>query len=359
MATPPAPRSAHPYHMYECIHDQPKAVRGILDSQGEAAKALAARVLAARQVHIVGIGTSWHASLVGEHLLRQVGGRDDARAWNSFEFCAYPPRLGAGDVVIVLSHRGTKQYSLKALALAKQAGALTAVVTGQDSAARVDLADVVLRTSYQDRSSAFTISNTGAMTSLAMVAVHLGGEAHAGSLRALPEQVTAALALEPQVRQWAKSVKGSGWFCFAGWGPNAATAYEVALKINEAAYPVTTAFEMEEFLHGPFVATTAGCLVTLIAPPGPGYERALEIGRAVRETGAHLAALVQEGDKDMAAVAHEVLSLPPVPEFFTPIVYLTPLYLFTYWLALELGRNPDVFRLNDPLHQAARRHYAL
>ena len=43
----------------------------------------------------------------------------------------------------------------------------------------------------------------------------------------------------------------------------------------------------------------------------------------------------------------------------TPIVYLVPLQLFTYWLAVRDGRNPDTFRLQDPAHLAARERYTL
>jgi glucosamine 6-phosphate synthetase-like amidotransferase/phosphosugar isomerase protein len=78
MAEIRTPRSAHPYDMYECVYDQPRAIRQVLHSQGEAARALAERIAAAQRVHLVGIGTSWHGSLVGEYLLRQVGDCDIA-----------------------------------------------------------------------------------------------------------------------------------------------------------------------------------------------------------------------------------------------------------------------------------------
>ena len=57
------PRSTHPYYMYECIQDQPQAIRQVLDSQKEPVEALVKRIEAAQRVHIVGIGSSWHASL--------------------------------------------------------------------------------------------------------------------------------------------------------------------------------------------------------------------------------------------------------------------------------------------------------
>ena len=74
----------------------------------------------------------------------------------------------------MLSHSGLKQYSAKALEMAKAAGAKTANVTSLESEAKADLADVVIRTSIRDKSAAFTISHTGAMTVLAMLAAEVG-----------------------------------------------------------------------------------------------------------------------------------------------------------------------------------------
>ena len=359
MATRPPLRQGHPYYMHDCIQDQPGAIAQILDTQRPAADEVAGLASRARRIYISGIGTSWHAALVGEHLFRSVG-LSEARAWHSFEFSSYPPPLSGDDLVIVMAHSGTKHYSGEALSLAKTSGASTAIVTCQTSEARLEQADVVVKTTYRDRSSAFTISHTGAMTALAMIASRVeGGEGLGREMEGLPDAVASALGTEEQVREVVGKVRDFGWYCFAGWGPNASTAYEVALKINEAAYDVTTAFQLEQFLHGPFVATGPRCSVTLISPPGPGYDRSVEIGKAAKATGAGLTALVSEGDGAMVSVVDNVIRLPGVVEALSPIVYLAPLQLFTYWLALERGRNPDTFRLDDPTHQAAREHYSL
>ncbi|MBI4218990.1 MAG: SIS domain-containing protein [Chloroflexi bacterium] len=362
MVSRPPPRSAHPYHMHDCIFDQPDAISQILETQAKAIDELAAKISSAKRVYIAGIGTSWHAALVGAHLFRVVGGRTDTRAWHSFEFAAYPPPLSRDDLIIVLSHTGRKRYSREVLEHAGRAGAATALVTSLESEARLEQADVVVRTTHRDRSSAFTISHTGALTALAMTASRLrdGRTSDPDSdIHSVPGLVKQALTAEGQAKDLVGQFKDRSWYCFLGWGPNTATAYEAALKINEAAYDVTTAFQLEQFLHGPFVATGPGCLVTLIAPPGAGYRRAVEIAKAVKETGGGVAALVEEGDNEMSAVADAAIELPRAPEWLTPIVYLVPLQLFTYWLALNRGRNPDVFRLDDPRHLAARNHYQL
>lgn len=355
MAATGPPRSAHPYYMYECVCDQPRAIRQVLESQQEAARALVECMTAVRRVHLVGIGTSWHGAQVGAYLLRQVGGRDDTQAWNAFEFDAYPPNLNGDDLVIVMSHSGNRTYSGRVVERAKNAGARIAMVTSTGSEARLDLANVVLRTCYRDKSPTHTVSHTTAMTALMMVAVASGGHdsAAVSALQTLPDTVEAALRLEPQMQDLAQQYQDAQWYIFTGWGPNTYTAYEVALKINEAAYPVTTAFQLEQYLHGPFCATSEGCLVTFIAPPGPGYQRALQLVRASKAAGARVTALLQAGDGEMAAIVDHPIFLPQVPEFLTPVVYLVPLHLFTYWLALTMGRTPDTFRRHEPRHATA------
>ena len=359
MADTPETRTAHPYHMHDSISDQPEAIAQVLQTQGDAAQDLADRISRVDRVHIVGIGTSWHASLIGEQLLREVGGRQDARAWNSFEFRAYPPTLTGQDLVVVMAHTGTTTYSNESLAFARRSGAVTALVTGLDSKADLNLADLVLRTSYGERSAAYTISHTAAMTCLAMVAARLSpGSEALSDLQGLPSLVESALALEPEVRQIAARYDDMRWYAFAGPGANAVTAYEIALKINEAAYAITTAYQLEQYLHGPFVATTEGCLVTLITPPGPGAERSNEIAKAVKETGAEVFIVQEKGFRKIDG-ADARLELPPTPDFLTSIAYLVPLQLFTYWLAVERGHNPDTFRMDYPTHKAALDHTVL
>ena len=361
MAQRPEPRTGHPYYMYEMIQGQPDSITRILNEEGDAVKALADRIGSADRVHLVGIGTSWHGSLVGEFQLRNVAGRDDARAWKSFEFCSYPPELGPQDMVIVNSHSGTRVYSSRALEMAKARGAQTANVTGLESDAKSSLSDVVIRTSTREMSSTHTISHTAAMTVLAMVATELGLRAEkqqAASLQKelgrLPGLVEAALTQELAIQNSAQQAQDVTRFYFLGWGPNASTAYEVALKIEEAAYLTTEGFQVEQYLHGPYVATAPGTMVTYIAPPGPGRDRLINSIEATSTVGARTVALVEGEDPEISGLVHTAISLPAVPEALTPIVYVVTLQLFTYWLAVRAGQNPDTFRLNNPVYMAAR-----
>lgn len=353
-------RASHPYHMHDAITDQPQAIARVISEESHNVRDLAGLVQRAARVHVVGIGTSWHAALIGEDLLRNHAGRHEARAWNSYEFCDRPPPLAEDDLVIVLSHRGTKTYSARALELARNSGASTALLTGIGSDARRDPAQVVVETSQPDPSSAFTISHTAAITALTMLAVELSGQNSTDSLSDLPDAVQAAIATEEAVKEWAAESTDVQRFYFVGTGTNASTAYEAALKMKEANYTTTEGLHLEQYLHGPFVSTDEGCLVTFIAPPvSDSDDRVIDLMKAVTEVGARTAAVVQKGDSARTNLVDTVVSVPECPGIYSPIVYLVPLQLLTYWLALELGCNPDVFRLNDPKHVAARRHYTL
>ena len=218
MATRPPARSAHPYHMYECIAEQPQAIARVIETQASAAAELASRIEAAARVHVVGIGTSWHASLVSEHMLRAVGERHDARAWNAHEFVEHPPELLGEDVVIVLSHTGRKAISRRALELAHAAGATTALVTCDDTEADLSHTDLVLKTGGPDRSAAYTMSHTSAMTAMALVAASISGTASVTAMddiKALPEAMSAALGTDDQTKELAKRYADSRWLAFA------------------------------------------------------------------------------------------------------------------------------------------------
>ena len=128
--------------------------------------------------------------------------------------------------------------------------------------------------------------------------------------------------------------------------------------MKEANYTTTEGLHLEQYLHGPFVSTDEGCLVTFIAPPVEDPEdRTIDIIGAATEVGARTAAILQTGDESRAPLVDTVISVPECDEMFSPIVYLAPLQLLTYWLALELGHNPDTFRLDGP--ETPRRPRAL
>lgn len=354
--------------MYDAIVSQPEAIGSVIASQRERCAEVAGTLTGKRRIYVVGIGTSWHAALVGASVLNSspIDAGPEAFPCNSFEFCASPPRFTSDDAVIVISHRGTKRSSYEALDLAVERGAYTVAITSTNPGPRIQVADAGIRTVEQEQSAAFTVSYTTALTVLAMLNLGLAGRLYddANGLAALPGQVADILAAEDVVKGVVADHRDRRRFISAGWGANRANAYEVALKIKETSRADCEGFQIEQLLHGPFCSLDPDCLLTLIAPDAPDASpddrgRALDVTRAAAALGAPVWALTNRLDGGLTDAGARVFPLPACPAGLLPIASVVPLQLFTYHLALHRGKHPDLFQQDNPRQAAARVHYNL
>jgi glucosamine--fructose-6-phosphate aminotransferase (isomerizing) len=357
--TPPPARAGHPYYMHDAIYAQPGALRLVTRGQGDLIEAAAARLADMDRVLLSGIGTSWHAALVGELLFAHAGRLGHrARAFHSFELEGYWPEPDARTGVVVVSHRGGQRYALGALGKAGAGGGVGVAITGK-GADGLAAADCVLRTVDQEASACHTASYTTALALLVALAAAMGQRE---DLHHEMEEIPDMLALLLGQESWeelAARFAGRRRYWFVGGGPNTATAFEAALKMSEANYAAAFGLNCEQFLHGPWAALEAEDVVFLIAPPGPSHERCLAVARVAVAVGAPLVALVREDDDAIAPLAAETIVIPPVTELLSPILTVVPLQLFAYHLALLRRVNPDTMRGDQPAHGRARAGLAL
>ena len=343
-------RNSHPYHMYDAMLAQPEAFATTIERHRDAVDELASRVASCERIFLAGIGTSHHATLVGEHLIRAYGGGPDVRAVHSFDLALYGPELRQEDCLVAVSHRGAKRYTALALEQAREKGCPTAIITGEGGSGE-GRADAVFRTVAQEMSAAHTVSYTSAVAVLALLAGRLGYH-RTGSTTVpdellqdeLPGALGSALGTEEEVAKLAREHVGRRRIWLVGGGPSAVTATETALKIKETSYLQAEGMPTETMLHGPFQCVEADDLFVLIAPSGVARERTLEIAELVEEVGATYLIVGDETTETRPAA----VAVPEVPEPFSTLTCLVPLQLFTYHLALARGTNPDSFRVDDP-----------
>lgn len=350
MSTPDRP-TQHPFNMHTHIHQQPDAFANAVNRNRDAIDTFARRVADLDRLFIVGIGTSWHAALMAEHFMREYGGGMPAQAVHSFDFVLYGPPLTDRDAVVVISHTGSKSYSVDALESAKASLAALAFVAGEAGAARHDDIEHLFVTVPPEGSATYTFSYTSALAVLAQLAGRIG--AHRAGATTLeeslltdevPAALRVALRMEEQMHDLARRHLNARHIWLSGGGPAGITAMEVALKIKEAAYLLAEGIPTEQMLHGPFQASDPADLMVLVAPAGPAQPRTTDLAAEANEIGLDL---IVVSDGSYSGPASAIVSVPPVPEPFAAITTLIPLHLFAYWLALERGTNPDRFRLDD------------
>jgi glucosamine--fructose-6-phosphate aminotransferase (isomerizing) len=339
--------------MYQTMQRQPAELRRLLTDGWDQARRAADLLAPAERVFLAGIGTSYHAALVGSWLLRAAG--LDARAVHSFDLALYPDSfpLAAADAVVVMAHTGVKTFSGVALRRAADAGA-TVLSVGSLTANHPG-SQLILRTVERETSAAYTASHLAAMTVLAQVATELGERRGAAgvagfrdALAALPDQVAAVLAREGEVAPVAQQAGGRRVYATAA-GPNEATALELVIKAREAAHAWIDALAAEQFLHGPMVAVNEGDLAVLISVPGAAAERMAEIAAVLDAMGASLWLVGQAVPSPAAAT----FALPELPEALSPLLTVVPMQLLAYQMAALKGINPDTFRRDDPRYKAA------
>jgi glutamine---fructose-6-phosphate transaminase (isomerizing) len=357
------PRTQHPYHLYDAIHQQPALIRRMLTEHAEKVASAARAAAKKERLWIAGIGSSLYTALMAEHFFRHLTcSRAFVRAEQSFEFVRYPQPIGAGDAVIVLSHTGGTTYSIESLKLAQDRGALTITISGENENEAMRSADFLINTCEQEASFAYTKSLTCALARLALFSLHFAearGEHISAARQALervPDEMEQALAAEPLMRKIANEIAARGRLVLFGAGPNWPTAREIALKIKETSFEAAEGAETEQLLHGPFAEVDERMTIIGLLAGGPADDRARTILRAATEAGAHCIALhvPSAAPDNSASVWAEV---PAIEEWLSPFVFLVPLQLLTYFLALARGTNPDCGRQDQPAQARARKHY--
>jgi glucosamine--fructose-6-phosphate aminotransferase (isomerizing) len=166
------------------------------------------------------------------------------------------------------------------------------------------------------------------------------------NLDKLPEIAdTIVKTQEEKVKKIAKKYKNSKVFFFLGRGISTATAFEGRLKLMEIAYIPSIAFPAGESKHGPISLIEEGFPVVFVCPKDDCHKTLVSNIMEMKARGAHIIAIIEEGDRDIKSLADEYIEVPNgIPGVLSPIPFVLPLQLLAYYVALEKGYNPDMPR---------------
>lgn len=348
---------------YQTVAGQPTEIRRLTNNpqNWEMAERAARLLNAARRVFLVGTGTSFHAAQMGQFLLRAAG--VEAWAVTAFDFALYSQPLSAEDVVVIISHRGTKLFSRQSLEKARNTGAKLVLVTGQGSPLLQESGALVLETTAPERSSTHTASYITALTVLIQIASFVAekkGDLQEATrlrlaLKEIPSNMEKAIAQQDKIGVAARQMGGDGArIFFTGPGPFGITAMEGALKCKEAAYVTAEGTPLETFLHGPIVSLGLGDHLIMLNPSreGAAADRTADVARAMEQVGVKVW-IVGQVPAALSATVWIELEVPGGDELCANLVQTVPLQLLSCFLAEARGTNPDSFRLDVADYKAA------
>lgn len=327
--------------MYNMIKKQPEAIQYAIENCAKQASDVA-RLLENKRVYITGCGSSFHAALYGEYVLRANG--FDALAVHAMDMLHYTPNL-KNSIAIVVSHSWKTQTTLRALQVLKKRKVICVGITANKTAKG---SKVFIRAGNEfDESDCVTMGYTTELVALALIARSRDKELHR-----IPALIDDALNTEKQIKDLVDTYSNKKRFFVLGAGPNTATAYEMALKMKEGNFTDAEGMQLEQMLHGSISGIDADDVVFLIAPKtSKAYKRTVDAAQALKEIGASTIAVTDSSD--MARICKHEIKIPSCSEHINPIVSIVPLQLFAYHLAATNGIDPDLTREDDRRYRNA------
>ncbi len=329
----------------EEILSQPALISRLLERETEHIGAIAAQMPPFHYVMIAARGSSDHAALYATYAWAALGGYPVALATPSlYTLYDSPPRMD-GSLVLGISQSGQSPDIIAVLEAARRQGRPTLAITNDGASPLAAVADHVVELHMGDEQSvAATKTYTAQLSVLAIFAAHLSGrQERLNELKRLPEWMADTLGRIQPIAGQAERYRYMSGCSVIGRGFNYATSFELALKLKELTYVMTTAYSSADFRHGPIATVEAGSPVILVMPSGKAYDDLHDLALELQLRGAEL--LVISNVPAALELARTPLPLAAeMPEWLSPIPSIIPGQVLALHLALAKGLDPDLPR---------------
>ncbi len=355
-----AQKGGFPHFMLKEIWEQPRAIRdtwgGRVDLEaGEVRLAelgLEGEALArVRRIVLVACGTSWHASLVGKHVLESLC-RIPVEVDVASEYRYRSPIVDPWTLTIAISQSGETADTLGAVRESRARQSMVVAICNVVGSTLAREADGVLYThAGPEIGVASTKAFTTQLVALDLLAIHmarakgtLSPEAARTLLHELAEipcLVEDMLGRAEGLRDLGAALRSSRSVLYLGRGIQYPLALEGALKLKEISYIHAEGYPAGEMKHGPIALIDRAVPVVAIAPQGRLYEKTLSNIEEVRARDGRVIALASEDDREIAGKADHVFRLPRTSELLMPILTAVPLQLLAYYAAVLRGCDVD------------------
>ncbi|MDE2974149.1 MAG: glutamine--fructose-6-phosphate transaminase (isomerizing) [Gemmatimonadota bacterium] len=352
-------KGGYDHYMYKEIREQPSSLRDVmrgrlLEEEGGARLGGIAKaereLLAADRIVITACGTSWHAGLIGAHMLEELA-RIPVTVEYASEFRYRNAVLTPDTLVLGISQSGETADTLAALREARRRGCRTmgiVNVVGSSIAAETDFG--VYLHAGPEIGVASTKAFSSQIVALALFTLYLGrrramsileGREMVRALKELPGQVEEALEVDGQIGKLARVYRDAPNFLYLGRGYQFPVALEGALKLKEVSYIHAEGYPAAEMKHGPIALIDENMPVVVLAPRDAVYAKTLSNIEEVRARHGRVIAVVNDDNDEVTVHADERIVVPSTIPALMPVLATVPLQLLAYHVAVLRGCDVD------------------
>lgn len=352
-------KNGHPHFMIKEITEQPESItnsmRGrIVLEEGNAKlgglELVEEELKNTKKISIIACGTSYYAGITGKYLIEEFSGVPVEVSLAS-EFRYRKKVIEKDETFIFISQSGETADTLAALQEVKKKGALTLGIVNAvgSSIARETDAGV-----YNHAGPEIGVASTKAFTSqvvvLNLIALFLGrqrnlsleeGKEIANTLLSLPSLVSEILKDDSEIKEVAEKYKDFKNFFFIGRRYGYPASLEGSLKLKEISYIHSEGYPAGELKHGPIALIDESFPTVAICLSNSVYEKMVSNVEEIKARNGKVIALANKDKKDIKELTEDVIYLPKAPEFVSPILTVVCFQLFSYYVSVSLGRDPD------------------
>ncbi len=304
-----------------------------------------------RKIFIVACGTSYHAAMVGKHLIESIC-RLPVEVELGSEFRYRDPIIDPDTLLIPISQSGETADTRAGLIAGKEKGAKSLAICNAVGSSIAREADCVLYThAGPEIGVASTKAFTTQLVALYLIALYLGQNRgrltrvevrqRLAQLLRLPTWVQETLDLDGKIREIAQTYMNAHNFLYLGRGLHYPIALEGALKLKEISYIHAEGYAAGEMKHGPIALIDQHMPVVVLATRSPVLEKIQGNLEEVAARGGRLIALTEADNYQVMERVESFIPIPEVPLELSPIVLSAPLQLLAYHIADLRGTDVD------------------
>ncbi len=347
------------HYMLKEIYEQPNAIAETLEGrfignklQDSAFGHNAAEVFdKIKSVQILACGTSYHSGLVAKYWFEKLA-RVPCNIEVASEFRYREPVLSEDTLIVTISQSGETADTLAALLEAKRLGAKYSLsICNVPESSLVRESDLLLMTrAGPEIGVASTKAFTTQLVALMLLVIAVGRrfslneetEAEISTeLFKLPRIVEDVLQIDAEIKVLSEQFSEKNHALFLGRGTHYPIAMEGALKLKEISYIHAEAYPAGELKHGPLALIDAEMPVVTVAPNNGLLEKLKSNIQEVSARGGQLIVFLDESIATEEDENVQIVRVPKVNNLIAPIVYIIPLQLLSYHVAILKGTDVD------------------
>lgn len=338
-----AEKGGYDHFMIKEINEQDTAIQNTLTQKENVREIVDELKDDINRVVFVACGTSYHASLIGKYLIEPLAGiPTEVLLASEFKYSART--LDEKTLVIFISQSGETADTLKALDIANETSKTLAIVNVVGSSMTRRAQYVIQTQAGPEIGVAATKTYVSQLTAIYLFAGLLAGDEELLSkLEKVPDYINEILKDCDVIKQLSVKYRYAKDFFYLGRGYAYPTALEGALKLKEITYIHGEGYAAGELKHGPLALIDKGIPVVVLLPPGDNLEKTMSNLEEVRARGADVLAIGARKDKEQFTHAKDIFLInDDVDEIIAPLVYIVPLQLLSYYVAISKeGVDPD------------------